>query len=73
MYHYDPDQALTELEEENALPDPVRLRDTIFRAHPQGKTAVDIHQDLQEYFNEWNAAASRARTILKTLNEATDN
>ena len=69
MYHYDPDQALTELNEENLLPNPVTLRDTVFRVHPQGKTAVDTNQNLQEYFKEWNTAATRARTILKALQE----
>lgn len=73
MYHHDPDQALTELHEENLLPDPVNLRDTIFRVHPQGKTAVDINQNLQEYFKEWNSAASRARVILKALQEEGTN
>jgi hypothetical protein len=67
MYHYDPDQALTELDEENLLPNPVHLRDTVFRIHPQGKTAVDINQNLQAYFKEWNSAASRARSILEAL------
>lgn len=67
MYHYDPEQALTELREENVLPSPVKLRDTVFRVHPQGKRALDINQNLQEYFKEWNAAAARARTILEAL------
>ncbi|MBI4444559.1 MAG: hypothetical protein HY645_01515 [Acidobacteria bacterium] len=67
MYHYDPEQALTELSEEHTLPNPVKLRDTVFRIHPQGKVAVDINHNLQAYFKEWNTAAARARSILEAL------
>ena len=33
MYHYDPVTALEELNEEAVLPNPVKLRDMMLRAH----------------------------------------
>ena len=33
MYHYDPTTALEELNEEAVLPNPVRVRDMMLRAH----------------------------------------
>ena len=55
MYHYDPKTALEELSEEAVLPNPVRVRDMILRAHPTPDRSLELNRlflDYQKRFGE---------------------
>lgn len=67
MYHYDVQTAMEELKEESLLPNPVHVRDMLFRNHPQGGTAVELNKELQEYFKHFDAARRAAERILSEL------
>ncbi|MBV9088122.1 MAG: hypothetical protein JOY79_11600 [Acidobacteriaceae bacterium] len=55
MYHYDPKTALEELSEEAVLPNPVRVRDMILRAHLTPNRSLELNRlflDYQKHFGE---------------------
>ncbi len=53
MYHYDPKQALEELQEEALLPHPVKLRDMILRNKLDPEHARTLNNEFQEYLTEF--------------------
>jgi len=67
MYHYDPVQALEELQEEALLPHPVRLRDMILRTQLGPQEAQLLNHDFQEYLTRFGELQKVARTMLEKL------
>ncbi len=67
MYHYDPQTALEELQEEALLPHPVKLRDMIMRIKLQPNEAQAMNQEFQDYLNRFGEIQRVARTILEKL------
>jgi isochorismate hydrolase len=67
MYHYDPTQALEELQEEALLPHPVKLRDMILRNQLGPQDAQLLNHDFQEYLTHFGELQKLARSILEKL------
>lgn len=67
MYHYDPKTALEELNEEAALPHPVKLRDMILRTKLAAGEAMDLNREFQSYLAQFGDAQKTAREILEKL------
>jgi ABC-type nitrate/sulfonate/bicarbonate transport system ATPase subunit len=67
MYHYDPTQALEELQEDALLPHPVKLRDMILRNQLGPQDAQLLNQEFQEYLTRFGELQKVARTILEKL------
>jgi ABC-type nitrate/sulfonate/bicarbonate transport system ATPase subunit len=67
MYHYDPSQALEELQEEALLPHPVKLRDMILRNQLGPQDAQLLNHEFQEYLTRFGELQKLARTILEKL------
>lgn len=67
MYHYDPAQALEELQEEALLPHPVKLRDMILRNQLGPQDAQLLNHDFQEYLTRFGELQNLGRTILEKL------
>ena len=67
MYHYNPTQALEELQEEALLPHPVKLRDMILRNQLGPQDAQLLNHDFQEYLTRFGELQKIARTILEKL------
>jgi hypothetical protein len=67
MYHYDPTQALEELQEEALLPHPVKLRDMILRNQLGPQDAQLLNHEFQEYLTRFGELQKLARVILEKL------
>ena len=67
MYHYDPKQALEELQEEALLPHPVKLRDMILRNQLGPEDAQALNHDFQEYLTRFGELQKLAGGILQQL------
>jgi type II secretory pathway predicted ATPase ExeA len=67
MYHYDPTQALEELQEDALLPHPVKLRDMILRNQLGPQDAQLLNHDFQEYLTRFGELQNIARSILQKL------
>ena len=67
MYHYDPNQALEELQEEALLPHPVKLRDMILRNQLGPEDAQALNHDFQQYLTRFGELQKLARGILQQL------
>ena len=67
MYHYDPTQALEELQEEALLPHPVKLRDMILRNQLGPEDAKTLNHEFQEYLTKFGELQKIARGILQQL------
>lgn len=67
MYHYDPKQALEELQEEALLPHPVKLRDMILRNQLGPEDAQALNHDFQQYLTRFGESQKLARGILQQL------
>lgn len=67
MYHYDPSQALEELQEEALLPHPVKLRDMILRNQLGPEEAQLLNHDFQDYLTRFGELQKLARGILEKL------
>jgi len=67
MYHYNPKQALEELQEEALLPHPVKLRDMILRNQLGPQEAQLLNHDFQEYLTRFGEVQRIARDILERL------
>jgi type II secretory pathway predicted ATPase ExeA len=67
MYHYDPTQALEELQEEALLPHPVKLRDMILRNQLGPQDAQLLNHDFQEYLTRFGELQNLGRSILQKL------
>lgn len=66
-YHYDPVQALEELNEEALLPNPVYVRDMIFRAQLPADAALEIDREFEMYLPQYGELQKLARRILERL------
>ena len=67
MYHYNPKQALEELQEDALLPHPVKLRDMILRNQLGPQEAQLLNHDFQEYLTRFGELQKIAREILDKL------
>jgi hypothetical protein len=67
MYHYNPTQALEELQEEALLPHPVKLRDMILRNKLGPQDAQVLNQEFQDYLTRFGELQKVARGILEKL------
>ena len=67
MYHYDPKQALEELQEEALLPHPVKLRDMILRNQLGPEDAQVLNHNFQQYLTQYGELQKLARGILQQL------
>jgi len=67
MYHYDPLTALEELKEDGLLPNPVRVRDMMARAHLTPEQSLEINRKFQDYLHEFGDAQEIAKGILEKL------
>jgi len=67
MYHYNPQIALEELQEDALLPHPVKLRDMILRNQLGPQEAQLLNHDFQEYLTRFGELQKLARVILDRL------
>jgi hypothetical protein len=67
MYHYDPQTALEELQEDAMLPNPVHIRDMIVRSKLAPDQALDLNRKFQTYLQAFGDAQEIAKGILKGL------
>lgn len=67
MDRFDPRTALDELNEDAALPHPVRLRDMILRVKLDPTAALDLNREFQSYLSHFGEAQAAARGILERL------
>jgi hypothetical protein len=67
MYHYNPKTALEELQEDAALPHPVKLRDMILRNQLGPQDAQLLNHDFQEYLTRFGELQKIAGGILDKL------
>jgi hypothetical protein len=70
MYHYDPNTALIELTEEGVLPNPVYLRDMIFRTRLGTQQSIQVNRALQDYMKHFGEAMNLARRVLEELSRS---
>ncbi len=66
-YHYDPNTALEELKDELVLPNPVRLRDMMLRAHLSADRSLELNRLFVEYQKHFGEIESLARDFLSKL------
>ena len=67
MYHYDPQAALEELNEDAVLPHPVHLRDMIVRSKLAPDQALELNRKFQEYLHEFGELQNLVRPVLEEL------
>jgi hypothetical protein len=67
MYHYDPEVALEELNEDAVLPHPVHLRDLIVRAELTPERALALNRTFQEYLKRFGEMQDLVRPVLQEL------
>ena len=72
-YHYDPEQALEELNEDVLLPNPVYVRDMIFRGQLPPDVALEVDRDFQTYLAQFGEVQKLGRRILERLVERRAN
>jgi hypothetical protein len=68
-YHYDPEQALEELNDDVQLPNPVYVRDMIFRGKLPTEKALEVDRDFEVYLSQFGELQKLARRILQRLVE----
>jgi len=67
MYHYDPETALEELNEDAVLPNPVHIRDMMIRRKLNPDQALELNRKFQEYLLAFGGAQQIAKGILSQL------
>jgi hypothetical protein len=67
MYHYDPQTALEELQEEALLPNPVHIRDMIVRSRLDPDQALELNRRFQAYLQAFGDAQQIAKLVLEQL------
>ena len=67
MYHYDPQIALEELQEEALLPNPVHLRDMLLRAHLKPEESLELNRIFVEYQAQFGPLQKLAKEVLQGL------
>ena len=70
MYHYDPETALEELNEDAVLPHPVHLRDMIVRAHLPPEQVLELNRAFQQYLHTFGELQTLLRPVLEELAQA---
>ena len=71
MYHYDPTTALEELNEDAVLPNPVRLRDMMLRAHLDADHSLVYNRLFVEYQKRFGELQKLGRELLERLGRNT--
>ena len=66
-YHYDPETALEELNEDAILPHPVHVRDMIVRAGLSPEKALEFNRMFQEYLHAFGELQKVVRPLLDEL------
>lgn len=67
MYHYDPDTALEELNEDATLPNPVHVRDMILRKKLTADKSLELNRLFVEYQKFFAETQKLGKAILKDL------
>jgi hypothetical protein len=67
MYHYDPETALEELNDDAVLPHPVHVRDMIVRAELTPKQALELNRVFQTYLEKFGELQKLVRPVLEEL------
>lgn len=67
MYHYDPTSALEELNEDAVLPNPVKLRDMMLRAHLDPDHSLEYNRMFVEYQKLFGELQELGRKLLGGL------
>ena len=67
MYHYDPNTALDELNEDATLPNPVHVRDMILRKRLSANQSLELNRMFVEYQKFFGEVQKLGREILKQL------
>lgn len=67
MYHYDPTSALEELNEDALLPNPVKLRDMMLRAHLDPEHSLEYNRLFVEYQKRFGELQKIGRELLQRL------
>jgi len=69
MYHYDPATALEELNEDALLPNPVRVRDMMLRAHLDADHSLEYNRLFVEYQKRFGELQQLGRQLLEGLGQ----
>ena len=72
MYHYDPVTALEELSEDAMLPNPVKLRDMMLRAHLDPDHSLEYNRLFVEYQSQFGEAQDSGSKLLEGLEAASN-
>jgi hypothetical protein len=67
MYHYDPSTALEELNEDAVLPNPVKLRDMMLRAHLDPDHSLEYNRIFVEYQKRFGELQQLGKELLQGL------
>jgi hypothetical protein len=67
MYHYDPETALEELNEDAVLPHPVHLRDMIVRSKLAPDRALELNRKFQIYLRDFGELQKLLQPVLEEL------
>ncbi len=67
MYHYDPTAALEELNEDAVLPNPVKLRDMMLRAHLDPDHSLEYNRIFVEYQKRFGELQKLGKQLLERL------
>ncbi len=67
MYHYDPVIALEELNEDATLPNPVKLRDMMLRAHLDAGHSLEYNRLFVDYQKRFGELQELGRKLLEEI------
>ena len=67
MYHYDPNTALEELNDDATLPNPVHVRDMMLRKHLTPEKSLALNRLFAEYQKFFGETQKLGKEILKQL------
>jgi hypothetical protein len=67
MYHYDPTAALEELNDDAILPNPVKLRDMMLRAHLDPDHSLEYNRIFVEYQKRFGELQKLGKQLLERL------
>jgi hypothetical protein len=70
MYHYDPETALEELNEDAILPHPVHVRDMIVRTGLSPEKVLELNRKFQDYLHAFGELQNVVRPLLEELAQA---
>ena len=67
MYHYDPNTALEEINDDAVLPNPVHLRDMILRHRLKPEESLELNRMFTEYQKFFGETQKLGKQILADL------